>query len=128
MKEAVEDHHGSRKTRSRNFYGECVSDSDRDFDIDILAKRQIGMSIKNYPELVNFDEHFERCYEYICKRINSNGKFNLWTNNPTLVLERDKFQKEYLNKEYAKSVYRNAWDKIIKEEGIKKLKNYYQDY
>lgn len=39
MKEAVEDHHGSRKTRSRNFYGECVSDSDRDFDIDILAKR-----------------------------------------------------------------------------------------
>ena len=128
MKEAVEDHRGSRKTRPRNFYGECVSDSDRDFDIDILAKRQIGMSIKNYPELVTFDEHFERCYEYICKRINSNGKFNLWTNNPTLVLERDKFQKEYLNKEYAKSVYRNAWNKIIKEEGIEKLKNYYQDY
>ncbi len=128
MKEAVEDHRGSRKTRPRNFYGECVSDSDRDFDIDILAKRQIGMSIKNYPELVTFDEHFERCYEYICKRINSNGKFNLWTNNPTLVLERDKFQKEYLNKEYAKSVYRNAWNKIIKEEGIKKLKKYYQDY
>lgn len=128
MKEAVEDHRGSRKTRPRNFYGECVSDSDRDFDIDILAKRQIGMSIKNYHELVTFDEHFERCYEYICKRINSNGKFNLWTNNPTLVLKRDKFQKEYLNKEYAKSVYRNAWNKIIKEEGIKKLKNYYQDY
>lgn len=62
MKEAVEDHHESRKTRSRNFYGECVSDSDRDFDIDILAKRQIGMSIKNYPELVTFDEHLERCY------------------------------------------------------------------
>ena len=128
MKEAVEDHRGSRKTRPRNFYGECVSDSDRDFDIDILAKRQIGMSIKNYPELVTFDEHFERCYEYICKRINSNGKFNLWTNNPTLVLKRDKFQKEYLNKEYAKSVYKNAWNKILKEEGIKKLKNYYQDY
>ena len=52
----------------------------------------------------------------------------MWTNNSTLVLERDKFQKKYLNKEYAKSVYRNAWDKIIKEEGIKKLKNYYQDY
>lgn len=128
MKEAVEDHRGSRKTRPRNFYGECVSDSDRDFDIDILAKRQIGMSIKNYPELVTFDEHFERCYEYICKRINSNGKFNLWTNNPTLVLKRDKFQNEYLDKEYAKSVYKNAWNKILKEEGIEKLKNYYQDY
>ena len=128
MKEAVEDHRGSRKTRPRNFYGECVSDSDRDFDIDILAKRQIGMSIKNYPELVTFDEHFERCYEYICKRINSNGKFNLWTNNPTLVLKRDKFQNEYLDKEYAKSVYKKAWNKILKEEGIEKLKNYYQDY
>lgn len=128
MKEAVEDHRGSRKTRPRNFYGECVSDSDRDFDIDILAKRQIGMSIKNYPELVTFDEHFERCYEYICKRININGKFNLWTNNPTLVLKRDKFQNEYLDKEYAKSVYKNAWNKILKEEGIEKLKNYYQDY
>lgn len=128
MKEAVEDHRGSRKTRPRNFYGECVSDSDRDFDIDILAKRQIGMSIKNYPELVTFDEHFERCYEYICKRINSNGKFNLWTNNPILVSERDKFQNEYLDKEYAKSVYKNAWNKILKEEGIEKLKNYYQDY
>ena len=33
MKEAVEDHRGSRKERPRNFYGECVSDSDRDFDI-----------------------------------------------------------------------------------------------
>ena len=64
----------------------------------------------------------------ICKRINSNGKFNLWTNNPTLVLKRDKFQNEYLDKEYAKSVYKNAWNKILKEEGIEKLKNYYQDY
>ena len=38
MKEAVEDHRGSRKERPRNFYGECVSDSDRDFDIKLLAK------------------------------------------------------------------------------------------
>lgn len=43
MKEGVEDHRGSRKTRPRNFYGECVSDSNRDFYINILAKRQIGV-------------------------------------------------------------------------------------
>ncbi len=128
MKEAVEDHRGSRKTRPRNFYGECVSDSDRDFDINILAKRQIGMSIKNYPELITFDEHFERCYKYICERINSDGKFNLWTNNPILVSERDKFQKEYLDKDYAKSVYKTAWDKMLEEEGIDKIRNYYEDY
>lgn len=28
MREAIEDHRGSRKTRPRNFYGECISDSD----------------------------------------------------------------------------------------------------
>ena len=32
MKEAVEDHRGSKKERLRNFYGECVSDSDRDYE------------------------------------------------------------------------------------------------
>ena len=41
MKEAIEDHRGSRKTRPRNFYGECVSDSDRDFDIKLLVKNEI---------------------------------------------------------------------------------------
>lgn len=33
MQEAIEDHRGSRKERPRNIYGECISDSDRDFDI-----------------------------------------------------------------------------------------------
>ena len=92
MKEAIEDHRGSRKTRPRNIYGECISDSDRDFDIKLLAKRQIPTSIKNYPELHTFDEHFERCHQYICKRINDKGKFNLWTNNPILIEKRNKFQ------------------------------------
>ena len=38
MKEAIEYHRGSKKERPRIFYGECVSDSDRDFDIELLAK------------------------------------------------------------------------------------------
>ena len=128
MKEAIEDHRGSRKTRPRNIYGECVSDSDRDFDIKLLAKRQISTSIKNYPELHTFDEHFERCYQYICKRINDKGKFNLWTNNPILVEKRDKFQEEYLNKDYARSVYKREWNKIIKDGTYEKIINYYEDY
>ena len=128
MKEAVEDHRGSRKIKPRNIYGECVSDSDRDFDIELLAKRQLATSIKNYKELNSFEEHFERCYEYICKRINKNGNFNLWTNNPILIKKRDKFQKEYLDKEYARKVYKKEWDKINKDGTIKKIKNYYEDY
>ena len=128
MKEAIEDHRGSRKIRPRNFYGECVSDSDRDFDIKLLAKRQLATSLKNYPELKTFDEHFERCYSYLCKRINDKGKFNLWTNNPILVERRNKFQEEYLNKEYAKSVYQREWNKISKDGTKEKIVNYYEDY
>lgn len=93
MQEAVEDHRGSRKERPRNFYGECVSDSDRDFDIKILAKRQLATLLKNYLDLNTFDEHFERCYNYISKRINKDGHFNLWTNNEILMDRRKKLKK-----------------------------------
>ena len=124
MKEAVEDHRGSRKKRPRSIYGECVSDSDRDFDIELLAKRQIATSLKNYPELDTFEKHFERCYEYICRRINAGGKFNLWTNNPILVERRDKFQRDYLNKEYAKSIYEKEWNRISKDGTKEKIMNF----
>ena len=128
MKQAVEDHRGSRKTRPRNFYGECISDSDRDFDISILAKRQINTTLKCYPHIKTFEQHFERCYKYICGRINEKGKFNLWTNNPVLVERRDKFQKDYLNKEYTRGIYKEEWDKA-KDNGIMdKIINYYEDY
>ena len=128
MREAIEDHRGSRKTRPRNFYGECISDSDRDFDISILARRQINTTLKCYPEIRTFDEHFERCYKYICGRINSSGVFNLWTNNPILVERRDKLQEDYLNKEYAKLVYEKEWNKITKDGTYEKILNYYEDY
>lgn len=128
MKEAIEDHRGSRKIRPRNFYGECLSDSDRDFDIEILAKRQIATSLKNYPELKTFDEHFERCYEYICKRINDKGNFNLWTDNPIMIEKKNKFQQDYLNKNYSKSIYKKEWYKISKDGTMKKIINFYEDY
>ncbi len=128
MKEAIEDHRGSRKTRPRNFYGECVSDSDRDFDISILAKRQINTTLKCYPEIKTFNDHFERCYKYICGRINESGLFNLWTNNPILVERRDKYQKDYLNKEYTRKIYKREWDKAKKNGVMEKILNYYEDY
>ena len=128
MKEAVEDHRGSRKERPRNFYGECVSDSDRDFDISILARRQINTTLKCHTWVKTFEQHFERCYEYICSRINDSGKFNLWTNNPILVERRDKFQKDYLNKQYARKIYKEEWDKAEKDGTMEKILNYYKDY
>ena len=128
MQEAIEDHRGSRKEPPRNIYGKILSDSDRDFDIELLAKRQLATSLKNYLTLKTFDEHFERCYEYICRRINNDGNFNLWTNNPLMIEKRDKFQKDYLNKDYAKSVYKKEWDKISNDGTKEKILNYYEDY
>lgn len=128
MKEAIEDHRGSRKEPPRNMYGKILSDSDRDFDIEILAKRQLATSIKNYPDLITFDEHFEKCYSYMIKRIEGFGHFNLWTNNPILVEQRDRFEKNYLNKEYVKKIYKEEWERISSNGTIDKIKNYYLDY
>ena len=128
MKEAIEDHRGSKKSRPRSIYGECISDSDRDFNIEILAKRQLYTSIVNYKELNTFDEHFERSYKYICDRINEKGKFNLWTDNPTLKLRRDNFQRDYLDKIKTRKIYKKEWNKIINTELYDKFLNYYEDF
>ena len=58
MKEVIEDHRGSRKEHPRNFYGEVLSDSDRDFDIDVLVKRQLATSLKNNVSLKSFGGTF----------------------------------------------------------------------
>ena len=97
MKEAIEDHKGAIKIRHRNFYWECLSETDRDFDIKILAKRQLATSIKNYPEIKTFEVHFKRSHEYICKRINMDGKFNLWVDNYIMIENKNKFQEYFLN-------------------------------
>lgn len=128
MREAIEDHRGSRKERPRSIYGECVSDADRDFEVTVLAKRQLATSWRNYPELSTFDEHFERCYEYMCRRINRGGVFNLWTNYPALVMARDRFQAEFLDKARTRAIYCQEWERMLREGVMEKLENYYEDY
>lgn len=128
MKQAIENHRGSRKEAPRNIYGKILSDSDRDFNVEILAKRQLATSIKNYPDIKTFDEHFERCYTYIIKRMEGFGHFNLWTDNPILIEQRDKFEKEYLDKNKTREVYKKEWERITSYGTIDKIKNYYLDY
>jgi uncharacterized protein len=123
MKEAVEDHRGSRKVSPRNIYGKIVSDADRDTDIYILAKRQLPTSIKYYPMIKDFDEHFERCYFYIMNRCRENFQFNLWTENKTMRKSIDKFAKDFCNKEFARSVYKKEWDYIQENNLEEKIVN-----
>lgn len=125
MKEAVEDHSGSLKVRPRSIYGEIVSDADRDVDICILAKRQLQTSIKYYPELTTFEEHFERCYHYILER--NKTPFNLWTNSPEIYDMMENFKKQFLDKEFTMGIYRNEWDYIINNQLREKFIYYYED-
>lgn len=128
IKEAIEDHRGSRKEEPRSMYGKILSDSDRDFDIHLLAKRQNSTSIKNRRDLKTGLEHFENCYSYIMKRLNTTGHFNLWTNNPILIERRKQFEHDFLDKEYAKKVYLDDY-KLKEETGeIDAIINYYEDY
>lgn len=126
IKEAVEDHRGSRKDPPRNIYGCILSDSDRDFDVEILAKRQLATSLKNYPDLTRFEDHFDRCYQYIMTRGNKLG--NLWTDNPLLTQRRDKFVADYSDREYTRSIYKAEWDRITADGTMEKIINYYEDY
>lgn len=128
VKEAIEDHRGSRKEEPRSIYGKVLSDSDRDFDLYLLAKRQLATSIKNYPELHTAEEHFERCYQYISKRINETGHFNLWTNNPLLLKERENFEKMFFDKQLAHDIYCEEYARIEKDGTMEKIINYYEDY
>lgn len=128
IKEAIEDHRGSRKTEPRSIYGKILSDSDRDFDIELLAKRQLATSIKNYPDLKTGLDHFLHCYEYIKNRINGEGHFNLWTNNPELVHQRENFERLFLDKAYAQKVYLEEYARIEADGTIDKIINYYEDY
>lgn len=125
MKEAVEDHSGSLNRCPRNIYGEIVSDADRDVDIYMLAKRQLPTSIKYYPELITFDDHFERCYQYI---LNRNAlPFHLWMKNVEILKMMDRFRCDFLDKEYAKKVYKMEWENIEKN-GLKdKFLSFYED-
>lgn len=125
MKQAVEDHQGSRSEEPRNIYGKIVSDADRDIDISVLAKRQLQTSIKYYPQLTSFDEHFERCYNYILGR--NKHKFNLWTNNKTIKTMMKDFEEKYLDKDYTRNIYKEAWNYIEKNNLKEKFLNYYED-
>ena len=94
----------------------------------ILAKRQLATSLKNYPKITTFPEHFERCYQYILGHLNTTGKFNLWTNHPLLIRARDQFTRDYLNTKYARSIYQKEWDRISRDGTLDKILNYYEDY
>lgn len=82
-------------------------------------------SIKYYPELVTFEEHFERCYQYILNR--NKYKFNLWTKNFDILKMMDRFRCDFLDKDFAREVYKDEWNYIEKEGLKEKFISFYED-
>lgn len=128
VREAAEDHRGSRKTPPRSFYGRMISDADRDFDLATNAWRSLTTSVKNYPELATCDEQFELCYEYLSRRITDGKHFNLWTNNPTLIKRRDKFERGFLDRDYCHTIYTETYNRMKEDGTLKKILTYYEDF
>lgn len=73
-------------------------------------------------------EHFEFCYNYLLKRINDNGHFNLWTNNPLLMERRAEFETRFLDKPLTRKLYKKEYERISKDGTLEKILNYYEDY
>lgn len=128
IREAVEDHRGSRKISPRSFYGRMISDADRDFELETLAWRTIATSVKNYTELKTCEEHFDRCYAYISQRIARDGHFNLWTNNPILVERRAKFEEGFFDRERYRDIYFAEYERLARVGELEKIQTYYEDF
>lgn len=106
IKEAIEDHRASNKSKPRTIYGMIVSTADRTIiDIDDTIKRTYSYGIKKYPELSQ-NEQIERVYEHL------NGKYGE-KGYAKLYLEDKKLQDALVN-------LRKALDN--KEEFIQRIK------
>lgn len=128
IREATEDHRGSRKIPPRSFYGRIISDSDRDFELETLAWRMLSTSIKNCRDLTTFEQHFEHCYSYMSGRIAKDGHFNLWTSNPILIERRTQFEKDFLNREHCHAVLLASYNRMQNDGTIEKILNFYEDF
>ena len=119
MREAVEDHRGSRVERPRNIYGEILSDADRDFNIQTLARRTLATAIKESPGLT-FEKYFEKCRSLLEKR---EGTFRLWTKCPKLMWQMEECKRDFLSTIYAHQVHLMEWDIMTRSGVVEKIQD-----
>lgn len=73
IKEAIEDHRASSKSRPRSIYGMIVSTADRTIiDIDNTIKRTYSYGKRNYAELTE-NEQIERVYQHLQEKYGERG-------------------------------------------------------
>ena len=67
----------------------------------------------------------KRYYQYIFDR--NKYKFNLWIENSDILKMMDRFRCDFLDKVFARWVYKDEWDYIEKEWLKKKFIFFYQN-
>lgn len=77
MKEAVEDHRASGKTKPRSEYGLVVADADRFIDADTIIRRTVQYGLSNYPEL-DRDKQLNRAVDHLNKKYGRGGYLKVW--------------------------------------------------
>lgn len=82
MQEAVEDHRASNKTEPRSIYGRIVAEADRDIVPETVVRRTIQFGLKTYPEQSDFEFHYRRAEEHICKKYGEGGYLKLYLHSP----------------------------------------------
>lgn len=76
MKEAVEDHRSSNKSRPRGIYGRIVSEADKVIDFDTVFSRAILYAKANYPDFTD-EEIFQKSYGHLKDKYGDNGYMRL---------------------------------------------------
>lgn len=77
MKQAVEDHRASGKTKPRSDYGMLVADADRFIDAETIIRRTVQYGLANYPEL-DLEGHFQRTLSHLKDKYGPGGYLKVW--------------------------------------------------
>lgn len=77
MRQAVEDHRASGKTRPRSAYGMVVADADRFIDPETIIRRTVQYGLANYPEL-DRQGHYGRTLQHLTAKYGPKGYLKVW--------------------------------------------------
>ncbi len=77
MKEAIEDHRASNKSRPRSIYGCIVAEADRDVDPERIVKRCVQFESNAHPG-ASVEEVYANILQHLDEKYSEHGYLKLW--------------------------------------------------
>lgn len=115
IKEAIEDHRSSSKSKPRSIYGIIITSADKSISVNDIIKRTILYSIKHYPQYT-YAEKFERTISHLTEKFGQDGYAKKY-------IEDEEYEK-YLNdlrnllkdREKIKIIYDTIYGEVVRGE------------